>query len=160
MTTETRPIVHVRWMIRRDMPEVLAAEQEGFRPPLMALASEDVVYFLKQRSSIGFVAEVSDRVAGYVLMTLEKQRLSIARLAVREQYRGQGVGAALVAKVVSKLSKQGGVSKDRSLVVARVPESLTGAHLFFRSLGWRCSRVIKGGCLDNGEDEYEFRYPG
>ena len=47
--------VHVRWMIRRDMPEALNAEQEAFEFPW---SEEDFTRCLRQRNCIGMVADI------------------------------------------------------------------------------------------------------
>ena len=45
--------VHIRWMIRRDMPEVLQTEQESFEH---SWTEEDFLRCLRQRNCIGMVA--------------------------------------------------------------------------------------------------------
>ena len=55
--------VHIRWMIRRDMPSVLAIEQECFEFPWY---EDDFVRCLRQRNCIGMVAELDDKVVGYM----------------------------------------------------------------------------------------------
>ena len=52
--------VHIRWMIRRDMPEVLQTEQESFE---YSWTEEDFLRCLRQRNCIGMVAEQGERVA-------------------------------------------------------------------------------------------------
>ncbi|MEM1305855.1 MAG: ribosomal-protein-alanine N-acetyltransferase RimI, partial [Planctomycetota bacterium] len=51
--------VHIRWMIRRDMQEVLGIEQESFEFPWL---EEDFIRCLRQRNCIGMVAEQGERV--------------------------------------------------------------------------------------------------
>ena len=46
--------VHIRWMIRRDMPEVLQIERTSFEYPW---SEEDFIRCLRQRNCIGMVAE-------------------------------------------------------------------------------------------------------
>ena len=50
--------VHIRWMIRRDMPEVLDVERSSFEFPW---AEDDFIRCLRQRNCIGMVAEVDDQ---------------------------------------------------------------------------------------------------
>ena len=50
--------VHIRWMIRRDMPEVLQTEQESFD---YSWTEEDFLRCLRQRNCIGMVAEQGER---------------------------------------------------------------------------------------------------
>ena len=42
--------VHIRWMIRRDMPEVLAIESQSFEFPW---SEEDFINCLRQRPALG-----------------------------------------------------------------------------------------------------------
>jgi len=42
--------VHIRWMIRRDMPEILEIERQSFEFPW---CEEDFVRCLRQRNCIG-----------------------------------------------------------------------------------------------------------
>ncbi|MEK6238743.1 MAG: ribosomal-protein-alanine N-acetyltransferase RimI, partial [Planctomycetales bacterium] len=53
--------VHIRWMIRRDMPEVLAIENSSFEFPW---SEEDFLRSLQQRNCIGMVAEWEDSIVG------------------------------------------------------------------------------------------------
>jgi len=46
--------VHIRWMIRRDMPEVLEIEDRSFE---FSWSEEDFIRCLRQRNCIGMVAE-------------------------------------------------------------------------------------------------------
>lgn len=43
---------HIRWMIRRDMPEVLHIEESGYAYPW---GEEDFLTILRQRNCIGMV---------------------------------------------------------------------------------------------------------
>ena len=60
--------VHIRWMIRRDMAEVLDIENESFEFPWQ---EEDFLRCLKQRNCIGMVAEQDDQVLGQLLLRLQ-----------------------------------------------------------------------------------------
>ncbi len=81
--------VHIRWMIRRDMPSVLAIEQECFEFPWY---EDDFVRCLRQRNCIGMVAEASERVVGFMIYELHKHRLHVLNFAVHEHFRRRGVG--------------------------------------------------------------------
>ncbi|MDR2763385.1 MAG: ribosomal-protein-alanine N-acetyltransferase RimI, partial [Planctomycetaceae bacterium] len=56
--------VYVRWMVRRDFPEVMAIEKNCFEFPWQ---EEDFQVCLKQRNCIGMVAEIDSRVAGFMI---------------------------------------------------------------------------------------------
>src|SRR5215213_10091464 len=93
--------VHIRWMIRRDMPEVLQTEQESFD---YSWTEEDFLRCLRQRNCIGMVAEQGERVVGFMIYELHKQKLHILNFAVHPQCRRHGVGAQMVTKLIGKLS--------------------------------------------------------
>ena len=81
--------VHIRWMIRRDMPEVLDIEAQGFEFPW---SEEDFIRCHRQRNCIGMVAEFDERVVGFMIYELHKNRLHILNFAVHEDYRRQQPG--------------------------------------------------------------------
>ena len=71
--------VQIRWMIRRDMPEVLKIEHESFE---FNWTEEDFLACLRQRNCIGMVAEHDNRVVGFMIYELHKTRLHILNFAV------------------------------------------------------------------------------
>ena len=99
----SRPRVHVRWMIRRDMQEVLSIEEEAFEFPW---AEEDFVRCLRQRNCIGMVAEVADSVVGFMIYELHRARLHVLNFAIARSHRRLGVGALLVDKLSGKLTPE------------------------------------------------------
>jgi ribosomal-protein-alanine N-acetyltransferase len=142
--------VHIRWMIRRDMPEVLQTEQESFE---YAWTEEDFLRCLRQRNCIGMVAEQGERVVGFMIYELHKNKLHILNFAVHPQYRRGGVGAQMVAKLISKLS-----SHRRTRITLEVRETNLPAQLFFRSQGFKAVRVLRGFYEDSGEDAFLMQY--
>lgn len=144
--------VHIRWMIRRDMPDVLDIEAACFEFPW---SEEDFVRCLRQRNCIGMVAEHEDRVVGFMIYELHKTRLHVLNFAVASRYRRLGVGSQMIAKLVSKLSIQ-----RRSRITLEVRETNLAAQLFFRSQGFRAVNVLRNYYEDTPEDAYvmQFRY--
>lgn len=142
--------VHVRWMIRRDMPEVLGIESESFE---FSWSEEDFIRCLRQRNCIGMVAEYDNRVVGFMIYELQKTRIHVLNFAVAEQYRRQGVGSQMVAKLIGKLSSQ-----RRSRLLLEVRETNLDAQLFFRSNGFRAIDVLHSHYDDTPEDAYQMQY--
>jgi ribosomal-protein-alanine N-acetyltransferase len=142
--------VHIRWMIRRDMPEVLQTEQESFE---YAWTEEDFLRCLRQRNCIGMVAEQGERVVGFMIYELHKNRLHILNFAVHPAYRRHGVGMQMVAKLISKLS-----SHRRTRITLEVRETNLPAQLFFRSQGFKAVRVLRAFYEDSGEDAFLMQY--
>ena len=106
--------VHIRWMIRRDMPEVLLTEQQSFE---YAWTEDDFLRCLRQRNCIGMVAEHNDRIVGFMIYELHKNRLHVLNFAVVPAARRFGVGAQMVSKLIGKLS-----SHRRSKITLAVRE--------------------------------------
>src|SRR2546428_4802279 len=142
--------VHIRWMIRRDMPEVLHIEQQSFE---YAWTEEDFLRCLRQRNCIGMVAEHGEKVVGFMIYELHKNKLHILNFAVHPGCRRYGVGAQMVAKLISKLS-----SHRRTRITLEVRETNLAAQLFFRQQGFRALRVMRAFYEDSGEDAFLMQY--
>src|SRR3989338_893498 len=95
--------VHIRWMIRRDMPEILDIENQSFEFPW---SEEDFIRCLKQRNCIGKVAEFEGHVVGFVIYQLHKKRLHILNFAVHCDFCRRGVGTAMVKKLIKELNHE------------------------------------------------------
>jgi ribosomal-protein-alanine N-acetyltransferase len=142
--------VHIRWMIRRDMPEVLAIEGESFEFPWL---EDDFIRCLQQRNCIGMVAELEDHVVGFMIYELHKTRIHVLNFSVADAYRRCGVGSQMIAKLTAKLSTQ-----RRSRIVLEVRETNLPAQIFFRENGFRAVSVLRSYYADTPEDAYLMQY--
>jgi len=150
-TTEAdRLRIQLRWMIRRDMPEVLSIEQEAFEFPWL---DEDFTRCLRQRNCIGMVAEVGDSVVAFMIYELHRTRLHVLNFAVRRSHRRLAIGTQMMGKLFAKLSIE---RRDRILLEVR--ERNLPAQLFFRSLGYRAISVLKDFYEDSTEDAYLMQF--
>lgn len=149
-THEERLRIHVRWMIRRDMREVLALEHEAFEFPW---SEEDFTRCLRQRNCIGMVAESGDAVIAFMIYELHRSRLHVLNFAVARSHRRLGVGSRMMEKLIGKLSPE-----RRSRIVLEVRETNLPAQLFFRSLGFRAISVLKDFYQDTTEDAYLMHF--
>ena len=149
-THEERLRIHVRWMIRRDMREVLDVEREAFEFPW---SDEDFTRCLRQRNCIGMVAESGDSVVAFMIYELHRSRLHVLNFAVARSHRRLGIGTRMMEKLVGKLSPE-----RRSRIVLEVRETNLPAQLFFRSLGFRAISVLKDFYQDTTEDAYLMHY--
>ena len=150
----TQTATQIRWMIRRDMPAVLSIEAASFEFPW---SEEDFIRCLRQRNCIGMVADLNEQPVGYMIYELHKNRLHILNFAVDELVRRQGIGAAMVQKLIGKLCYQ-----RRNRIDLLVRETNLAAQLFFRQLGFRAVSVIQGHYDNSPEDAYlmQYRYKG
>ncbi|QGJ71592.1 Ribosomal-protein-alanine N-acetyltransferase [Planctomycetales bacterium 10988] len=142
--------VHIRWMIRRDMPEVLEIEQESFDFPWN---EEDFLRCLQQRNCIGMVAEYEEQVVGFMIYELQKECLHVLNFAVDPACRRHRVGTSMMSKLIGKLSPQ-----RRNHISLEVRETNLPAQLFFRATGFRALRIIRDYYEDSTDDAYLMRY--
>jgi len=142
--------VQIRWLIRRDMTEVLAIEQASFE---YAWTEEDFLCCLRQRNCIGMVAEHDGRIVGFMIYELHKSRLRLLNFAVAPDARRRGIGAQMVRRLIDKLSQQ-----RRHEIVLEVRETNLAAQLFFRSMGFMALGVLRDRYDDTTEDAYLMRY--
>jgi ribosomal-protein-alanine N-acetyltransferase len=146
--TQTR--VHIRWMIRRDMPEVLAIEHASFEYPW---CEEEFLRILRQRNCIGMVAELGERIVGFMIYELHRNKIHVLDFAVHPELRRHGVGRQMVSKLAGKLSSQ-----RRNRIALFVRETNLPAQFFFRIVGFRAAEVVREHYQDTGEDAYSMFY--
>ncbi len=142
--------VHIRWMIRRDMVDVLDIENEGFE---FSWSEDDFIRCLRQRNCIGMVAEHDNQVVGFMVYELKKSRLHVLNFAVARKYRRLGVGSQMIAKLIGKLSTQ-----RRNRILLEIRETNLPAQLFFRENGFRAISLLRDYYVDTTEDAYLMQY--
>jgi len=142
----TRPRAHIRWMLRRDMLDVLDIEAESFEFPW---SEEDFIRCRRHRNCISMVAEHHDRIVGFMVYELRKTRIYLLNLAVAPAYRRRGVGRQMVENLIGRMKRQG-----RTRLVLEVRETNLAAQLFFRDNGFRAVSVLRRWYDDTDEDAY------
>ena len=140
----------IRWLIRRDMDEVLAIERSSFEFPW---TEEEFLCCLRQRNCIGTVAELDHEIVGFMIYELHQSMLRILNFAVSPDHRRQGVGRQMVQRLIDKLSQQ-----RRREIVLEVRETNLDAQLFFSGNGFRALSVLRNHYDDTMEDAYYMRY--
>ena len=148
------PTNPIRWLIRRDMEEVLGIERLSFEHPW---TEEEFVGFLRKRNSIGMVVDVGPKdqieIRGYMLYELYEKRIHLVNMAVHPLDRGKGAGGAMVARLQSKLSSQ-----RRTKITLEVRETNLDAQLFFQRHGFRATEVLSDYYDVSDEDAYRFEW--
>ena len=142
-------VCHVRWMIRRDLPRVMEIDGLCFEFPW---SEEEYIRCLRQRNCIGMVAERGDEIVGFMIYELHNNRIDLLALGVDPNYGRRGVGSAMIDRLISKLSPG---RRDR--ITCCVVDVNLDANSFFRSLGFKASRVHRGTAA-GGMDEYGMVY--
>jgi ribosomal-protein-alanine N-acetyltransferase len=142
--------VQIRWMIRRDLPDVMAIETASFE---YTWTDDDFLRCLRQRNCIGMVAERGNEIVGFMVYELHRTRLHVLNFAVHPLGRRTGVGRHMVGKLIYKLC-----SHRRHKITLAVREGNTPAHLFFRSQRFTAAKVLRGYYEDSGEDAYQMEF--
>ena len=150
MEVAVNKLIQIRWLIRRDMPEVLQIERDSFPQPW---TDEDFLCCLRQKNCVGMVAEWDHQIVGYMLYELHRSRLTLLNLAVLPKARRKAVGALLINRLKDKLSPE-----RRSSIDLDVRETNLDAQLFFQSRGFVATGVIGGHYPDTCEDAFSFIY--
>lgn len=142
--------VQIRWLIRRDMPEVLAIENRQRDQPW---TEEEFVTVLRQRNVIGSVAESSQMgvIYGFMVYALHKDRFELLSMSVAPEVQRTGVGGALIGRLVDKLSQQ-----RRRVITAEIHEDNLRSHLFFAQCGFKAR--CRHGNVVSRDGMIHFRY--
>lgn len=146
--------VHIRWMIRRDMPYLLEIERLSFMRPW---SEEDFLRFLRKRGCIGMVAEGDDPnlvLVGFMFYEKHKTHLELHNFAVHPDHRRLGIGRQMADKIESKVG-----TIRRTRVLLKITENNLEGQLFFQAMGYRAISVLPD-YYDDGADAYlmEYRY--
>lgn len=140
----------LRWLVRRDMDEVLSIEERSFEFPWI---EREFLCCLRQRNCIGTVAEIDNKVYGFMIYELHQSKLRVLNFAVDPKVRRHGIGSQMVQRLVDKLSQQ-----RRREIVLEVRETNVPAQVFCRQNGFRAITVLRHHYQDTGEDAYYMRY--
>ena len=128
--------ITIRWMIRRDLSDVLAIETKSFE---FAWSEHDFLQCLRHRNCIGMVAEQDGRVVGYMVYELDRSRIRLLNLAVAPDCRRDHIAVRMMNRLVERLSSQ-----RRTWISLTVRETNLIAQVFFRSCGFRAVSVLRG----------------
>jgi [ribosomal protein S18]-alanine N-acetyltransferase len=150
MQTTKRTDVQIRWLIRRDMAEVLAIERQCFGD---CWTEDEFLSALREKNCIGMVAEHKQKIVGFMIYELHTEMLDILNFAVAPTYSRQQVGTQMVQKLIDKLSQQ-----RRKWVILEVRETNLSAQLFFRAMGFEAVSVQRHAYEYNDESAYVMRY--
>jgi ribosomal protein S18 acetylase RimI-like enzyme len=171
LATLVHPPVTLRWLMQADLPQVLRIEKSV---PGCRWTELDFLTALRSIETIGQVAELDDRVVGYVIYkstrpaepsvrlpeltsrfaawwppTEEPRRpvhVTLLNIAVAAAWQRRGVGRDMLAKLEQKLEPGGGHIR------AMVPETNLAIQLFLRRAGYRALQVFRA--YYGSEDAY------
>ena len=142
---------HVRWLVRRDIPQVLEIEQLGFSRPW---SKEEFLGVLRCRNCIGMSAchPTNGEVFGFVIYELFPKRIQILNLAVHPSIWRRGVGRSLVSMVKTKLAPG-----KRERILTDVTECNVRGQLFWKGVGFQSIATLANYYCDDSA-AYMFSY--
>jgi len=97
--------IHIRKMTEADLPQVVETDNAAFHP--LWHNSFDTIQLAFSQAMFATVAENSHGIFGYQISTGHGQRAHLARLAVRPEAQGQGVGRSLLSDLFTKVTRNG-----------------------------------------------------
>ncbi len=136
--------VSFRPMVAADLGEVMAIERASFRHPWSSNFFMEEIQVPCARSVL---AQVNNKIVGYVLFWLLPEEIDIHNIAVHTGFRRQGIGQALLQRVIEQARK-----RDCSRVTLEVRVSNLGAQKLYESVGFVSQGLRKGYYSDDGED--------
>jgi ribosomal-protein-alanine N-acetyltransferase len=136
--------VKIREMEQVDLASVMELERRIFPTPW----SIDVFkHEIRRRTrSIYLVAELDDRILGYLGAGMMGQEVHIANIAVEPEWRRQGIGTALLLECIGRGSDRGA-----RWLTLEVRETNAGARDFYRLFGFNELGLRIGYYVDTGE---------
>jgi ribosomal-protein-alanine N-acetyltransferase len=137
-------------MVRRDMPRVYEIEKRSYEHPW---CDDDFIRCLRQRNTIGMVAEEDGIVVGFMIYESHARHIHVVSFTVDPECRREGIGTAMMDKLKSKLEQF-----KRNRITLDVRETNLGAQLFFKKQGLEATKVLKDHYDDVTEDAYHMEY--
>lgn len=141
---------HIRWMIERDIPELVTMQQSLFSSHQAEEAEgEKLRWYLRQRNIIGKIAEQGTTITGFIAYRLHQQRNHVLDCVVDPTLRRRGIGMQLVNEVACVSRK-----KKLARVTLNTRERNLPGQLFYRDQGFRATRVRRNFYEDTEEDDF------
>jgi len=131
-------------MINADLEQILDIERASFKYPWSRR------FFLEElqvECARAVVAEIADRVVGYVLFWFLPEDVDVHNIAVHPDYRRHAIGRILLEHVIAA-----GQQRSSVRVTLEVRKSNTAAQQLYSSLGFVITGERRGYYSDDGED--------
>ena len=156
VTTEPKPTADtIRWLLRKDVPQVLSIESKSFEFPW---TEEDFIAMLRQPKCLGMVAERNGKVVGYMLYRIAESEIIVHNFAVCPTQRRKGVGQQMINKLLRKLRCFSNDPNMHRRISVAVRESNLAAQLFFKACDFVATSVLHDFYTESGEDAYVMEH--
>ena len=131
------PNWEIRWAQSADITNFVRIEKDCLEDNAWSISRfRDALQKSKCSAHVCCDPDTAD-VVGFVLHRNNQQNVEIIRLVVAAGYRRQKIGTSLVNRLHNR------ASKNREIVSVAVPERLLTMQLFFQSLGFRATQIVK-----------------
>ena len=131
-------------MVPADLDEVMAIERTSFRHPW---SSNFFLEELQVACARSILAQVNDKIVGYVLFWLLPDAVDIHNIAVHTEFRRKRIGQSLLQQVLEQAR-----NRDSSRVTLEVRVSNIAAQKLYESVGFVSQGLRKGYYSNDGED--------
>jgi ribosomal-protein-alanine N-acetyltransferase len=139
----------IRRMREEDLPQVRTIEIGSFSNPW----SENTFRGEIQNTSVSFplvvVLKPGERVIGYIIFWHIREDVQINNLAVHPEFRGRGIGEALMRHIIDRVKKNGA-----TFITLEVRPSNTAAVTLYQKLGFEILGTRKNYYTNPDEDAY------
>lgn len=139
-----------RWLLNKDIRDVEHIECSAFGTN--AWSKRKISQTLNKKNTVGIVCEYKEEVRGYIIYSLYKDHIEIVRMVVDPLYRREGVGTAIINRMIEKIGR----NIKMEFIDIKVPEDNLDLQLFLKNNKFRACSIIKGGYEES--DKYEFVY--
>lgn len=129
-------LVHVRWLIARDMPEVMLCDGANG----LLWQEEEFLHCLRQRNCIGMIAEHKASTIGFVLYLLEKTSIDVLNIGVHphlDDNAAMDVYRALIGKLLSKTATCH--KRNKTIVPVELSASRLPLLNLLKSMGFKAA---------------------
>ncbi len=123
------PRVRLRPVKPADLPAIAEVDNAAFAPPWQY--SPNVVQQALAHADCATMAETNGKITGYQISSGGRQGGHLARLAVRPEYQGQGVGRALVSEMIRYFEK-----RNAPRITVNTQSDNAPSLALYRSLGF------------------------
>jgi [ribosomal protein S18]-alanine N-acetyltransferase len=140
----------IRYATYKELPSIVSLEETCFEFPW---SEHDFIHYLRSHATLSLVVELDNEVIGYVVYSVEGDKMEILNLAVDPNFRRNGIGSEILAT----LREQADLT-NRNKIVGYVRESNLAAQLFLRSSGFIATEIKREQYDETDEDCYLFEF--
>lgn len=138
--------VTTRWLIRRDLADVVTLEEE--KNHWFAWSEQNFIDILREKNVIGIAAELDGSIIGYIIYELYKDKIHICKLE-----GSLSAEEVLLAKVKGKLTQN-----RRRFITYDVPDTELKRHKLLKDQGFKAIEVKRMFFKLEEADSYYFLY--